>query len=300
MGITQVAGNSAKAALVVDAGKKTGRFRGLHRGFSGGFEALASTEGLKPYLGPIGATSLRAPVVREPGKGQPFFKGTTLADTQDPAMYDFRMIDQFVARIDALGLDILATLAEMPSSLSADGTGKGPPKDPKVFAEMVKHVVLHLTQGWADGHHYPILYWEIWNEPNLSKNPRVRQAYWTGTREQYLEMYAESGRRSPVFVKGHASHAPVRSLMERMCRPSGTQRNGTGPLALMECGLGTTNDRGPSPRGHSDRWTPWPERDAPFPMVLPHASRRPVPPPSVVRPPSLVPSFVVLIEGYHP
>lgn len=149
--------NATKPALVVDAGRKVGRFRGLHRGFSGGFEALAPTEGIKPYLKPIGAASLRVPVLREPGKGQPFFKGTTLADTQDPAMYDFRMIDQFIARIDALGLDILATLAEMPSSLSADGTGKGPPKDPKVFAEMVKHVVLHLTQGWANGHHYHVL-----------------------------------------------------------------------------------------------------------------------------------------------
>ena len=41
-----------------------------------------------------------------------------------------------------------------------------PPKDYEKYAEVLAGIVRHYTRGWANGHHYKIRYWEIWNEPN--------------------------------------------------------------------------------------------------------------------------------------
>ena len=41
----------------------------------------------------------------------------------------------------------------------------------------------HYNEGWAGGFHHGIRYWEIWNEPEN------RPAMWSGTDEQFLELY---------------------------------------------------------------------------------------------------------------
>ena len=48
-----------------------------------------------------------------------------------------------------------------------------PPKDPEKWARICEHIIRHYTEGWADGYHYNIRYWEIWNEPEVQNN-RIR------------------------------------------------------------------------------------------------------------------------------
>jgi xylan 1,4-beta-xylosidase len=47
--------------------------------------------------------------------------------------------------------------------------------DSEKFASVVKHLAMHYNQGWANGFHDDIRYWEFWNEPDLpffrTKNP---------------------------------------------------------------------------------------------------------------------------------
>ena len=57
-----------------------------------------------------------------------------------------------------------------------------PPKDPQKFAKICEMMIRHFNEGWADGHHFGIRYWEIWNEP---ENPPM----WKGTKEQFFELY---------------------------------------------------------------------------------------------------------------
>ena len=45
------------------------------------------------------------------------------------------------------------------------------------------NVIKHYNSGWANGYHYNIKYWEIWNEPD------GRRDFWTGTPEQYYKLY---------------------------------------------------------------------------------------------------------------
>lgn len=48
-------------------------------------------------------------------------------------------------------------------------------------------VIRHYNEGWADGYHYGIKYWEIWNEPD-NGDPGHNQM-WMGTAEQFYELY---------------------------------------------------------------------------------------------------------------
>ena len=41
---------------------------------------------------------------------------------------------------------------------------------------------MHYNEGWKDGFHYNIEYWEIWGEPDNIE-------LWDGTDEEYFEMY---------------------------------------------------------------------------------------------------------------
>ena len=67
-----------------------------------------------------------------------------------------------------------------------------PPKDYKKWAKICEHIIRHYNEGWADGYHMGIEYWEIWNEPDLDQpddrwktDPRT----WAGTMEQFDRLY---------------------------------------------------------------------------------------------------------------
>lgn len=58
-----------------------------------------------------------------------------------------------------------------------------PPKDFKKWARICEHIIRHYNEGWANGHHWNIRYWEIWNEADGHGN------MWLGTPEEYYEFY---------------------------------------------------------------------------------------------------------------
>ena len=62
-----------------------------------------------------------------------------------------------------------------------------PPQDFAKWARICEHIIMHYNKGWANGFEYGIDYWEIWNEP---ENPPM----WTGTKEQFLELYKVSSK----------------------------------------------------------------------------------------------------------
>lgn len=57
-----------------------------------------------------------------------------------------------------------------------------PPEDFQKWAEICEHIIRHYNEGWADGFHFNIRYWEIWNEPDAA-------GMWTGTQQQFADMY---------------------------------------------------------------------------------------------------------------
>ena len=105
------------------------------------------------------------------------------ADEYDPASYDFHYTAEYCEKIMMAGTKVFFRLGQK----IEHGTKKygiWPPKDFKKWAVICEHLIAHLNEGWADGYHMGIEYWEIWNEPDLYGK------CWMGTPEEFYELYA--------------------------------------------------------------------------------------------------------------
>ena len=106
------------------------------------------------------------------------------ADVNDPASYDFDYTDAYFRTLHASGLMPFYRLGvTIENNYQLHPYRVKPPKDFHKWAEICCHIVRHYNEGWANGFHYGIKYWEIWNEP---ESP----AMWQGTDEEFFELYA--------------------------------------------------------------------------------------------------------------
>ena len=104
-------------------------------------------------------------------------------DENDPANYNFTLTDEYLKAIDECGTKIIyrlgATIEHQPVKVHAV-----PPADYLKWARICEHIIRHYNEGWANGLHLGIEYWEIWNEPDLGEHQ-----CWTGTTEEYCQFY---------------------------------------------------------------------------------------------------------------
>ena len=108
------------------------------------------------------------------------------ADPTLPESYDFTLTDDFLQSIIDAGSQVFFRLGE-----SIEHARKKyrihPPKDFKKWAVICEHIIRHYNEGWADGFHHNIIYWEIWNEPNL--RIENNSPTWGGTTQQFFDFY---------------------------------------------------------------------------------------------------------------
>ena len=110
------------------------------------------------------------------------------ADENDPASYDFPITDNYMKNIVACGSKVFYRLgSKIEHEVKKYNTL--PPKDFKKWAEICEHIIAHYTEGWADGFHYDIEYWEIWNEPDLDPDDSTNKRTWGGTTEEFYDFY---------------------------------------------------------------------------------------------------------------
>jgi xylan 1,4-beta-xylosidase len=102
------------------------------------------------------------------------------ADPEKSGSYNFAPTDQVLAAIRASGAEIYYRVGR------SWGASSDPPRDFDKFANVVKHIAMHYNQGWANGFHYDIRYWEFWNEPEA--------LFWSGTPEQFYSLYEKTAR----------------------------------------------------------------------------------------------------------
>ncbi|NLL83744.1 MAG: hypothetical protein GX230_05810 [Lentisphaerae bacterium] len=113
------------------------------------------------------------------------------ADENDPASYDFKATDIYLQQCLDTGAKIIyrlgVSIEHTKYKLFVD-----PPKDPAKWARICCNIVRHYNEGWANGFNWGIEYWEIWNEPDNQyfSEDRSRDPLWSGTPEQYYELYA--------------------------------------------------------------------------------------------------------------
>ena len=113
------------------------------------------------------------------------------ADPEDPANYEFACTDAIVKFTQDTGTETYYRLgSRIEHQCKKYRTVM--PKDFKKWAVVAEHVIRHYNEGWADGFHYDLQYWEIWNEPDLDSDeaPANKRRTWGGTAEQFYEFYS--------------------------------------------------------------------------------------------------------------
>jgi len=103
------------------------------------------------------------------------------ADPEKASSYNFGPTDKLFAAIHASGAEIYFRIGR------SWGADIDPPGNFDKFADVVKHVAMHYNQGWANGFHYHIRYWEFWNEPD-------GRIFWGGTPSQFYQLYEKTAR----------------------------------------------------------------------------------------------------------
>ncbi|MBE6614211.1 MAG: hypothetical protein E7631_02780 [Ruminococcaceae bacterium] len=132
------------------------------------------------------------------------------ADPEDPASYDFTFTDLLMKALVDHGIEPFFRLGvTIENQCRIKSYRIDPPKDPLKWTKICEGIIRHYNEGWADGYHMNIRYWEIWNEPDNSHIPEDNMM-WTGTMEDYFELYGTASRylkdRFPdIKIGGYAS-----------------------------------------------------------------------------------------------
>ena len=110
------------------------------------------------------------------------------ADENDPASYNFGLTDEYIRRIVEVGC---APLFRLGISIEHAPVKRYvyPPRDYAKWARICEHIIRHYNEGWANGFHWGIAYWEIWNESD-GGNSKM----WGGTPDEFYELYVVSAR----------------------------------------------------------------------------------------------------------
>ena len=110
------------------------------------------------------------------------------ADENDPASYHFAFTDSLLAGLAEYGVKPYFRLGvTIENYAKLEAFRIYPPKDAAKWARVCEHIIRHYNEGWANGYHYDIEYWEIWNEPD--SGPGDVSQMWFGTMEQYFDLY---------------------------------------------------------------------------------------------------------------
>ncbi len=139
------------------------------------------------------------------------------ADPEKPESYDFLLTDEYIAATLATGAKIVYRLGE---SIEHTTTKRfvHPPQDPAKWAAICIGIIRHYNEGWANGFHHGIEHWEIWNEPE------VRPQMWSGTDEDYLNLYRAAAtaikKRFPAIKVGGPGSCSVGGLADGQLTPS--------------------------------------------------------------------------------
>lgn len=168
--LSQVCADMATTSISVNAGNSVGTIEPLWRDFAEGGESPDSDflTGSVSWMKPLSPRLIRN------DSGLCAFSSVKV-DPSGNLITDFSKLDQWI--------DICNSTGAKPMICIAYGAGFAPLSDLKLWEELVYQYVKHVNIDRK----YGVKYWEVWNEPNL-------QSFWSGTKEQYFELYAATVR----------------------------------------------------------------------------------------------------------
>lgn len=214
-GFSAMAVSAAPApGITVDFSKPIGKLRAINGVNNGPFVASSWVADMVPLHKAAGFSSVRLHDCNWPNPNVvdiPAIFPLFHADADDPKNYIFPPTDRYLAPIVANGSDIVYRLGVSIEHNTDYHTY--PPEDYEKWAKICINIIRHYNDGWANGFHYNIKHFEIWNEPDLG--PRM----WRGTPGQYFDLYRVASTAlkaySPELMVGGPGVARLNSKFTR-------------------------------------------------------------------------------------
>ncbi|MBQ9117423.1 MAG: hypothetical protein IJY04_10400 [Clostridia bacterium] len=185
------------ARISVDMGSEVGRIKPMHGIGQPPITGLSNS--LFHYLGRAGIPYSRLHDVGGWMGGGLYVDIPNLfrdfsADETDPSSYDFAFTDKIIEGLVKAGCQPYFRLGVTIENQHLVRSYRiFPPADFEKWARICEHVIRHYNEGWADGFHFGIVYWEIWNEPDDCYTNETA-AMWKGTPEEYYRLYSVTAR----------------------------------------------------------------------------------------------------------
>ena len=193
----------------VDFSKSLGKLRPLHGVNNGPFDSSHHVADMAARHKEAGFPSVRlhdcqwpTPTVVDIPTIFPLFH----ADPDDPKNYIFAPTDRYLEAIVTNAADIVYRLGVSIEHKTAFHTK--PPEDFAKWAKICINVIRHYNDGWNNGFKYNIKYFEIWNEPENGT------PMWSGTIEQYFEMYRVAATAIKAYNPALKIGGPVATSTE--------------------------------------------------------------------------------------
>lgn len=130
------------------------------------------------------------------------------ANEYDPASYDFGFTDELLKTMDQNGVKPIYRLGvTIENFFEIRAYRIFPPADFGKWARICEHIIRHYNDGWANGFHFGIQYWEIWNEPEDGPGSGM----WRGTDVEFFRLYEIASKHlkqvfgDTIKVGGYAS-----------------------------------------------------------------------------------------------
>ncbi len=137
------------------------------------------------------------------------------ADETLPESYDFAFTDKLMEALEKTGCEPffrLGVTIENQAEIKAYRTT--PPADTEKWARISEHIIRHYNEGWANGYHLGIRYFEIWNEPEgwlFGDGPSPTGMMWSGSKADYFHLYDVTSKHlracfgDSIRIGGYAS-----------------------------------------------------------------------------------------------
>ena len=203
--------NMQAGEIHVDASRKIGAIRIIH-GINGGPICYGGVVDLSPYHKTLGIPLTRIHDANWPARDVvdvhavfPNFG----ADADSPGSYHFAPTDDYLKSILAVGSGVMYRLGESIEHTPRKYYVHEPP-DFDHWAKICLGIIGHYNEGWAEGFHFNLRYFEIWNEAEIGA------AQWDGNSEDYYRLYATAAKtiktRYPTLMVGGPAAAGLGQL----------------------------------------------------------------------------------------
>ncbi len=181
--------------ITADFSKITGKIKPMHGVGQPPF--VGTNNSLMHYLGEAGIPYSRLHDVGGPYGGYLFVDIPNIfrdfdADETLPESYDFVFTDWLITELMNQNCEPFFRLGvTIENQWHLRSYRIFPPKDYAKWARICEHIIRHYNEGWANGFHYNIKYWEIWNESDdCADFPNSESGMmWQGSKEDYFRLY---------------------------------------------------------------------------------------------------------------